>query len=129
MVLAQWQGAPKSNEIPAFALLLGGLELENAVVIADALHTQHGRGAYLTSRGAHYVALVKKNHPGLYAKVRKLPGGTSHSGTALASTLSTGDEIRRLKVAAFSQLDYTAARQTTQVVRWRRDVSTGKADH
>lgn len=56
------------------------------MVTADALvlHTQHGHGACLTSRGTHYVAVVKKNHPGRYAQVRKGPGGTSRSGTALA---------------------------------------------
>ncbi|MFJ5310064.1 hypothetical protein [Streptomyces sp. NPDC088350] len=36
------------------------------------------------------------------------------------------EEIRRLKVAAFSHLDYPGARQAIQVVRWRRDLSTGK---
>ncbi|MFJ1616039.1 ISAs1 family transposase [Streptomyces sp. NPDC088249] len=57
VVLAQRQVASKSNGIPSFAPLLDGLELENAVVTADALHTQHDHGAYLTSRGAHYVPL------------------------------------------------------------------------
>ncbi|MEU8837078.1 hypothetical protein [Streptomyces sp900116325] len=38
------------------------------------------------------------------------------------------DEVRRLKVAAFSHLAYPGpgARQAIRVVRWRRDVSTGK---
>jgi predicted transposase YbfD/YdcC len=40
VVLAQRQVASKSNEIPAFAPLLRGLDLQNAVVTADALHTQ-----------------------------------------------------------------------------------------
>ncbi|XIJ58029.1 ISAs1 family transposase [Kitasatospora hibisci] len=35
-------------------------------------------------------------------------------------------EIRRLKVAAFSHIDYPGARQAVQVVRWRRDLTTGK---
>jgi len=65
VVLAQRQVASKSNEIPSFAPLLNGLELANTVVTADALHTQHDHGANLSSRGAHYVAVVKKNHPGL----------------------------------------------------------------
>ncbi|MEU4173416.1 hypothetical protein AB0F46_42250 [Streptomyces sp. NPDC026665] len=54
------------------------------------------------------------------------PGGTSRSGTALATTPNHRDEIRRLKVAAFSHLDYPGARQAIQAVRWRRDTSTGK---
>jgi len=36
------------------------------------------------------------------------------------------DEIRRLVAAAFSHLDCPGARQVIQVMRWRRDLSTGK---
>jgi predicted transposase YbfD/YdcC len=106
--------------------LLDGLELENTVVTADALHTQHDHGAYLTSRGAHYVAVVKKNHPGLYAQVRKLPWRDIPLGHRTRDHAHHREEIRRLKVAAFRHLDYPGARQAVQVVRWRRDLSTGK---
>ncbi|WP_327575650.1 ISAs1 family transposase [Streptomyces sp. NBC_00145] len=126
VVLAQRQVASKSNEIPSFAPLLDGLGLENTVVTADALHTQLDHGAYLTSRGAHYVAVVKKNHPGLYAQVRKLPWRDIPLGHRTRDHAHHRDEIRRLKVAAFSHLDYPGARQAIQVVRWRRDLSTGK---
>jgi hypothetical protein len=44
------------------------------VITTDALHTQHGHGSYLTGHGAHYLAVVKMNHPGLYAQVKGLPG-------------------------------------------------------
>ncbi|MEU9379745.1 ISAs1 family transposase [Streptomyces sp. NPDC048279] len=126
VVLAQRQVASKSNEIPSFTPLLDGLGLENTVVTADALHTQHDHGAYLTSRGAHYVAVVKKNHPGLYAQVRKLPWRDIPLGHRTRDHAHHRDEIRRLKVAAFSHLEYPGARQAIQVVRWRRDLSTGK---
>ncbi|MFC9462768.1 ISAs1 family transposase, partial [Streptomyces sp. NPDC056983] len=126
VVLAQRQVASKSNEIPSFAPLLDGLGLQNTVVTADALHTQHDHGGHLTSRGAHYVAVVKKNHPGLYAQVRKLPWRDIPLGHRTRDHAHHRDEIRRLKVAAFSHLDYPGARQAIQVVRWRRDLSTGK---
>ena len=64
VVLAQRQIASKSNEIPAFQPLLDTIDLESTVLTGDALHTQHGHGAYLIERGAHYLAVVKKNHPG-----------------------------------------------------------------
>ncbi|MFD5747444.1 hypothetical protein [Streptomyces sp. NPDC127033] len=35
-------------------------------------------------------------------------------------------EIRRLKTAAFTHLDYPDAPQALQVVRWRRESGTGK---
>ncbi|MFJ4689382.1 transposase, partial [Streptomyces sp. NPDC088789] len=72
-VPAQRQIDGKSNEIPAFAPLLDGLDLTGTVITADALHTQHDHASYLHERGAHYLAVVKKNHPGLHQKVRRLP--------------------------------------------------------
>jgi predicted transposase YbfD/YdcC len=126
VVLAQRQVASKSNEIPSFAPLLDGLELANTVVTADALHTQHDHGAYLTRRGAHYVAVVKKNHPGLYAQVRTLPWRDIPLGHRTRDHAHHRDEVRRLKAAAFSHLDYPGAHQAIQVVRWRRDISAGK---
>ncbi|WP_314249752.1 transposase [Streptomyces kutzneri] len=59
VVLAQRQIVFKSNEIPSFQPLLDTLDLKSTVLTADALHTQHDHGAYLTGRGAHYVAVVK----------------------------------------------------------------------
>ncbi|AQS66256.1 hypothetical protein B1H29_04270 [Streptomyces pactum] len=55
-VLAQRQIYGKSNETPAFAPLLDGIDLTGAVATADALHTQHHHAAYLHERGAHYLA-------------------------------------------------------------------------
>ncbi|MFJ2575143.1 ISAs1 family transposase [Streptomyces halstedii] len=100
--------------------------MENTVVTADALHTQHDHCAYLTGRGAHYVAVVKKNHPGLYAQVIGLPWREIPLGHRTRDHARHHGEVRRLKVAAFSHLGYSCARQTIQVVRWRRDLSAGE---
>ncbi|WP_326758632.1 ISAs1 family transposase [Streptomyces phaeochromogenes] len=126
VVLAQRQVTSKSNEIPSFVPLLSDLDLLNTVVTTDALHTQHGHGAHLTGCGAHYLAVVKKNHPGLYAQVRELPWRDIPLGHRTRDHAHHRDEIRRLKAAAFSHLDYPGARQAIQVLRWRRDLSTGK---
>lgn len=126
VVLAQRQIASKSNEIPAFQPLLDTIELAGTVLTGDALHTQHGHGAYLIERGAHYLAIVKKNHPGLYAQVRKLPWAEIPLDHHTRDRAHHRDEIRRLKVAAFRHIDYPGARQAIQVVRWRRDLATGK---
>ncbi len=72
-VLAQRQIDGKSNEIPAFAPLLDSIDLTSAVITADALHTQHDHATYLHKRGAHYLAVVKRNHPALHESVRRLP--------------------------------------------------------
>ncbi|MDX3589361.1 ISAs1 family transposase [Streptomyces europaeiscabiei] len=50
-VLAQRQIDGKSNEIPAFAPLLDGIDLTDAVITADALHTQRDHATYLHERG------------------------------------------------------------------------------
>ncbi|MDX3098015.1 hypothetical protein PV417_26315 [Streptomyces sp. ME19-03-3] len=36
------------------------------MITTDALHTRHGHGSHLTGRGAHYLAVVKENQPGLW---------------------------------------------------------------
>ncbi|MDQ0828220.1 putative transposase YbfD/YdcC [Streptomyces achromogenes] len=125
-VLAQRQVADKSNEIPAFQPLLDSIDLTGTVITADALHTQHAHGTYLRTRGAHYIAQVKANHPGLFDRVRRLPWREitldHHDRTRAHHRL----EIRRLKTVAFAHLDYPDARQALQVVRWRKDFTSGK---
>jgi predicted transposase YbfD/YdcC len=125
-VLAQRQIADRSNEIPAFAPLLDTIDLENTVVTADALHTQHEHGSYLRRRGAHHLAIVKRNHPGLHDRVRQLPWRDIPLEHYDRTRAHYRTEIRRLKAAAFAHLDYPDARQALQIVRWRRDLSTGK---
>ncbi|MBT2472203.1 ISAs1 family transposase, partial [Streptomyces sp. ISL-66] len=116
----------KSNEIPAFAPLLDTLDLTGTVITTVALHTQHAHGTYLRRRGAHYIAVVKKNHPGLYERIRKLPWHEITLDHYDRTRAHHRDEIRRLKTAAFAHLDYPDARQALQVVRWRRELSSGK---
>lgn len=125
-VLAQRQIDDKSNEIPAFAPLLDGIDLTGAVITADALHTQHDHAAYLHQREAHYLAVVKRNHPGLHERVRRLPWRDIRLDHIERTRAHHRDEIRRLKTAAFAHLDHPHARQALQVVRWRRDLGTGK---
>ncbi|GAA2273532.1 ISAs1 family transposase [Streptomyces roseiscleroticus] len=125
-VLAQRQIDGKSNEIPAFAPLLDGIDLTGVVITADALHTQHDHATYLHERGAHYLAVVKRNHPGLHERVRRLPWRDVCLDHIERTRAHHRDEIRRLKTAAFAHLDHPHARQALQVVRWKRDLGTGK---
>ncbi|MFJ8545955.1 ISAs1 family transposase [Streptomyces sp. NPDC093586] len=125
-VLTQRQIDGKSNEIPAFAPLLDGLDLTGAVITADTLHTQHDHAAYLHKRGTHYLAVAKRNHPGLHERVRRLPWRDIRLDHIERTRAHHRDEIRRLKTAAFAHHDYPHARQALQVVCWRRDLGTGK---
>jgi predicted transposase YbfD/YdcC len=125
-VLAQRQVADKSNEIPAFAPLLDTLDLTHTVITADALHTQHAHGTYLRERGAHYIAHVKANHPGLFDRVRRLPWREITLDHYQRTRAHHRQEIRRLKTAAFDHIDYPDAKQALQVVCWRRDFTSGR---
>ncbi|MFI5888302.1 ISAs1 family transposase [Streptomyces sp. NPDC051554] len=116
----------KSNEIPAFRPLLDSVDLTGTVITADALHTQHAHGTYLRERGAHYIAQVKVNHPGLFDRVRRLPWREIRLDNYDRTRAHHRLEIRRLKAAAFAHLDYPDARQALQVVRWRKDFTSGK---
>ncbi|MEE1775550.1 ISAs1 family transposase [Streptomyces sp. NPDC048210] len=124
-VLAQRQIDGKSNEIPAFAPLLDSIDLTGSEIALDALHTQHAHASHLHQRAAHYLAVAKKNHPGLHDKVRCLPWGhrLDHYERSRAHHR---DEIRRLKIAAFAHLDYPHACQALQFVRRRRDLAASK---
>jgi hypothetical protein len=77
----------KSNEIPAAQTLLDRLELDGAIALMDALHTQVETGrAIVQDRGGHFVLFVKGNQPGLLKQAQHfLPEDFSPSTVAGAS--------------------------------------------
>ena len=63
----------KTNEITRFQPLLQPLDLNDCVITADALHTQRDHAVFLAEqKRAHYLLIVKKNQPTLYAQVKRL---------------------------------------------------------
>jgi hypothetical protein len=73
-VLAQRRVDGKTNEITGFQPLLDEVDLEGAVVTADALHCQRDHARYLVAeRHADYLFVVKENQPGLVAAISQLP--------------------------------------------------------
>ncbi|CAL9412578.1 ISAs1 family transposase ISBli27 [Streptomyces sp. enrichment culture] len=125
-VLAQRQVTGKSNQIPRLQPLLDTIDPTGTVITADALHTQHTYGTYLRGRGAHYIAQVKANHPGLFDRVRRLPWREITLDHHDRTWSHYRTEIRRLKTVAFAHLDYPDARQALHIVRWRKDFTSGK---
>jgi len=75
--------------LPSFASLLDSLDLQKAVVTADAPHTQRDHGTYLKSRGAHNLAVVKKNIRACMPRSKGCLGGRSRSGTTPATMPTT----------------------------------------
>lgn len=53
IVLGQAVVDGKTNEITAFAPLLSRIDITDAIITADALHTQDAHADYLHQRGAH----------------------------------------------------------------------------
>jgi predicted transposase YbfD/YdcC len=96
-VLGQVAVDGKTNEVTRFAPLLEPLDLAGHVVTADALHTQRGHAEFLATRNAHYIFIVKKNQPGLYAQLKRLPWRQVPAGARQHDRGHGRDEHRTLK--------------------------------
>lgn len=73
VVIAQIRVSDKTNEIPCVKPLLSELDIEGAVVTADALHTQRETVRHLVEdRKADYVLTVKDNQPTLRQDIEDL---------------------------------------------------------
>ncbi len=73
-VLSQPRPRPaRKPQIPMIIPLLGGLDLDGAVITADALHTQRATASYVHGRGADFAFPVKDNQPGLSDALDALP--------------------------------------------------------
>ncbi len=73
VVVAQTRVSDKTNEIPRLKPLLAELDLEGAVVTADALHTQKETARHLVEdKKADYVFTVKDNQPTMRKDIEEL---------------------------------------------------------
>jgi predicted transposase YbfD/YdcC len=73
VIAAQTEVGAKTSEIPMIIPLLDGLDLDGAVITADALHTQRATASYVHGRGADFALPVKDNQPGLFDALDVLP--------------------------------------------------------
>jgi predicted transposase YbfD/YdcC len=117
----------KHNETSHFTELLEPLDLDGAVVTFDALHTVRANLNWLAGdKKAHYIAVVKRNQPLLYARVKALPWRQVPAGSRTRGTGHGRIETRTLKSAHVSRLDFPHARQAIKITRRRHDTATGK---
>ena len=127
VVLGQTVVEGKTNEINAFAPLLDRIDITDAIITADALHTQHRHADYLISRGAHYVLTVKRNQPSLHRQLAALPWAQI---PAVDLTHNKGHgriESRSLKLAAVpAGIGFPHAHLAIQLTRRRRSLTSGK---
>ncbi len=114
-----------SSQITAFTPLLDRVDITDAIITADALHTQDGHADYLHRRGAHYLFIVKGNRPKLHQQLAGLPWSDI---PAVHLTHDAGHgrrETRTLKLAAVGNpmtggLPFPHARLAIQITRRRR---------
>jgi hypothetical protein len=124
-VLAQREVDGAGGEVPGFAPLLADLDLADAVVTADALHTHAEAAAFLVTRKqADYLFVVKANQPTLLDRCAALAW---HNVPVLDRTRDQGHgrvEIRTLKVVSVCGFGFPHASQVLQVTRKVRDLGT-----
>ena len=128
VVLAQAAVDGKSNEITAFAPLLELLDLTGRVITADAMHTQREHARFLVSdKKAHYILVVKKNQPSLYAQVKNLPWRHIPAGHRQRGRGHGREEHRTLQAATVAAgLAFPHAVQAIRLTRRIRPISSTK---
>jgi predicted transposase YbfD/YdcC len=101
----------KHNQTSHFNQLLEPLDLAGAVVTSDALHTVRANLNWLVNdKKAHYIAVVKRNQPLLYAQVKALPWRQVPAGSSARDTGHGRIETRTLKAAHVDRLDFHPGR-------------------
>jgi predicted transposase YbfD/YdcC len=119
----------KHNETSHFTELLEPMDLKSVTVTFDALHPVRANLDWLvTSKKAHYVAVVKKNQPLTYAKVKALPWKKVPAGATTRESGHGRIETRALKSVHVERLgiDFPHVQQAVKLTRWRQNQRTGK---
>ena len=116
-VLTQQRVADKSNEIPSLPVLLEPLDMDGAVVTADAMHTQVDTAQWITRRGGHYLLTVKGKQKSLHRTLKALPWKNVPSFSSVDT--SHGRRVWRAvkTVGVPAWVDFPAAAQVVQVRR------------
>jgi predicted transposase YbfD/YdcC len=121
VVLGQVDVGAKTNEIPMFTALLEPIEITGAVITADALHAQREHATYLAGRRAHYLLVIKRNQPSLYAQLASLPWRDIPKAYDKREHGHGRTERRTLKVTTIAcGLTFPHATQAIQIVRRRK---------
>jgi predicted transposase YbfD/YdcC len=119
----------KTNDITCFAALLAPYDLAGVTVTADALHTQREHARFLVeTKNAHYALAVKRNQPGLFNQLRRLPWTRA---TARYYDRSHGHgrrETRVVQALTVTELgvDFPHAAQVARITRHRTSITTSK---
>jgi predicted transposase YbfD/YdcC len=116
--------AADGDELGAVRAMVTSLDLEGALVSADALHCCVETAKTVLAAGADYLFCVKGNRPELRAAIDALPWAELDNAWEDRESGHGRDETRTVKFLAAGgavRLDFPGARQVARVRRWRRD--------
>jgi predicted transposase YbfD/YdcC len=141
IALGQVAVGGKENEISAAPALLSQLDLQNKIVIGDALHAQRDLSAQITQARGDFFWLIKANQPQVLEEITELfsPETPTVLGTLLPKDFVTSEQTakghgrrERRRITVSSALKrYTAwpaLEQVFRLERWRTDLQSGTAE-
>jgi predicted transposase YbfD/YdcC len=120
----------KTNETPALRSYVETIELEDAVLTADAAHTCRATAQAVIDSGGHYVLYAKGNQPTLFGQIAEIlltAPDAEHAGELHAwSERGHGRITRRvLRTAPADAVDFPGAKQVMMTLRHRRPIGQG----
>ena len=132
----------KENEIVAAPELLGGIDLRDKIVIADAMHAQRELSRQINKAGGDFIWLIKENQPSVREEIEQLfaPPTPTVLGnylpddfTVYKQTEKGHGRLERRKITVSSELKgYTKWPFLEQVFRLERErinLKTGEIEH
>lgn len=127
VVVGQVSVGAKTNEIPMLAGLLKVLDIQDAVLTADAMHCQRDTAQTIRDRGGHYILTVKDNQPNLRKRVKSLPWKDIPTLAVSREHGHGRQDTRTLKATEVSRgIGFPGAAQVLRLTRTRTTRTTGK---
>ncbi|MFR9793730.1 hypothetical protein ACL07V_34540 [Streptomyces sp. MB22_4] len=124
-IIAQREVRSKANEIAVCKPMLAPLGLADTVVTFDALHSQTEHARFLVEENrAHYIAVIKGNHPTLQRELKRLPWRDVPLQDKTRGTAHGRDEIRRIKTCTVFAAALGVNPET--LGNWIRDAGPGE---
>jgi predicted transposase YbfD/YdcC len=107
--------------------LLKVLDIENAIVIVDAMHCQRETAQTIRERGGHYILTVKGNQPNIRKRMKALPWKDVPTLVVSGERGHGRQDTRTLKaIELASGIGFPGAAQVLRLTRTRTVRSTSK---
>ncbi|MEU6858199.1 ISAs1 family transposase [Glycomyces sp. NPDC046736] len=122
----------EGEEIAALRALCEGLDVEGALVSADALHCNEGTAQAVLDAGADYCLSLKGNRPLLHTLAKHLPWNEVDNAHTSRERGHERSQMRTVKVLAAGgavRLDFPGLTQIARTRHWTRDEATGEVNH